>query len=175
MKNILIDRNKKNEVILLHITKHSDGTKMDGMYSLNTSCLLNTRCQKRKAIKGSICEKCFAFAQLNRYTNMQDPLEINTQLLTSSIIKKEYLPFINASIFRFESFGDLNNETQFINYLNICKKNKQTTFAIWTKNADIMGKVFNELGYKKPKNLIIIVSSLFLNDVFKTNGHPVNL
>ena len=156
----------------LFITMHSINTKMEGLQSINTSTRLNTRCRKNASVKGSVCEKCFAETYLNMRKHLNLNCEHNTQVLTDSIIPMEYLPFINQYVFRFESFGDLNNEIQFINYLNICYKNPQTTFAIWSKNPDIMDQVFNEMKYKKPNNLIIVISSLFLNVEFKLENMP---
>ena len=141
----------------IHITTHSG--KMKGMQSIGTTCKLNPTCAKNAKIKGSVCEKCYA----QRYTGMrkglENHLERNTKLLTSRVIPMDELPIVNACYFRFESFGDLHNTTQLISYFNICKKNPDTYFALWTKNPGIVKKVADQ----KPKNLQIIVSSLMLN------------
>lgn len=156
MKNLF----KKYE---LKLTLKHNG-KMRGIQSLSTSVLENKQCMKNAKIDGSICQKCFAIRQLNCFKkNFPDALKHNTQVLTSKIIPFEFLPQVNCMYFRFEAFGDLNNDIQFINYVNICNKNKHTTFALWTKNPQIIDDVFNNQGYKKPKNLIIIISSLFIN------------
>ena len=68
------------------------------------------------------------------YKNLNACLERNTKILTGRILKEAEIPMINASFFRFESFGDLINVTQVINYFHICKKNKHVHFALWTKN-----------------------------------------
>jgi hypothetical protein len=90
---------------------------------------------------------------------MSAAFERNADILTTRVLDKEELPLINACYFRFEAFGDLHNVTQVINYFNICKKNPDVHFALWTKNPGIIKEVANE----KPKNLVILVSSLFLN------------
>ena len=162
-KLLLLDEALKYE---LKLTLKHNG-KMKGLGSLSTSVLLNEQCKKNALIEGSICQKCYAIKQLKCFKkNFPEAMEHNTKILTSGIIPKKYLPVINFKYFRFEAFGDLNNTTQFINYINICNKNKSTNFAIWTKNPHIIDEVINELGYKKPKNLIIIVSSLFINNQF---------
>jgi hypothetical protein len=69
--------------------------------------------------------------------------------------------------FRFESFGDLNNAIQVINYFNICKKNPGVKFALWTKNPDYIAEAIRA-GHEKPENLNIVLSSLFLNKERKT-------
>ena len=146
----------------LKLTLNHTG-KMSGLQSLSTACTLNTRCQKYSKINGAICQKCYAQNMFKRYgENFNNAFEHNYRVLTKSIIPVEYLPKINSLYFRFEAFGDLQNTKQFINYLNICNHNPRTNFAIWTKNPDIIQKVFNS-GYEKPENLNILVSSLFIN------------
>ena len=74
-------------------------------------------------------------------------------------------------MFRFEAFGDIQNEIQVINYFNICDKNKHVNFALWTKNPAIISRTINN-GCKKPKNLQIVLSSHYLNketDIEKWN------
>lgn len=155
----------------LNITKHTEGTKMDSMLSLSTSVLLNENCKRNATVKGSICEKCYSHTMALRYKGLRENTTHNTEVLTSEIIPTECLPRINANIFRFEAFGDLNNETQFINYLNICEFNPRTQFSIWTKCPHIMKKVFDDMGYKKPSNLIILVSSLMINKALDINNY----
>lgn len=96
------------------------------------------------------------------YKDLEKNLASNTEILTTSIIDTEKLPFINAHSFRLEAFGDLNNATQVINYFNICKKNPFTMFALWTKNPFVIMNAIRK-GYKKPENLIVIYSSPFID------------
>lgn len=145
----------------LHITTNHTG-KMSGMYSLSTSVLLNENCKKRMENEDLVCHECFANAVTNRYKDLEKCLANNTELLTAGIIPENEIPFINAHSFRFEAFGDLNNMIQVVNYFNICKKNKKTTFALWTKNPWFVKEAI-EAGHKKPSNLVIIYSSPFLN------------
>lgn len=180
--NINIDTDLLKEIINkcnepknkeLHITWKHDG-KMEGMSSLSTSPLANFLCSKRCNIKGSICSHCYSMAMNKRYTNLQKALIANTEILNQLIDKKD-LPTINSKVFRFEAFGDLNTYNQCINYFNICNKNKGTTFSIWCKNIHIMSHVINDMGYKKPKNLIVIYSVSLLNhqiDINKITSNP---
>lgn len=156
---------KKNE--LLHITTNHTG-KMLGMQSLSTSCGTNPNCAKYSKIEGSICSHCYAQNMMKMYKNMSPCYERNAEVLTSRILTEEELPLINACYFRFEAFGDLNNTTQLINYFNICKKNPDVHFALWTKNPFIVKEVADQ----KPKNLVIIVSSLFLNKQINIENMP---
>ena len=164
MKTITMANSKKYNG--LHFTTNHNG-KMSGMASISTSVTTNERCKKNALIKGSICEKCFAAKQMKVFPTLESPLVKNQEILTSSILPIELLPIINVLYFRFEAFGDLNNDVQVINYFNMCKKNPQTKFALWTKNPDYIAKAI-KAGHEKPSNLIIVLSSLFINKERKT-------
>lgn len=148
----------------IHITKEHTG-KMIGMQSMSTSCKGNPNCAKYAQVEGSVCQKCYAMRMMKTYKNLGPCLEKNARILTSTILEGSEIPTINASYFRFEAFGDLINTTQLINYFNICKKNQDTHFAIWTKTPSIIDKAIKN-GNEKPNNLKIIVSSLFLNKIY---------
>ena len=135
---------------------------MSGMVSISTSVTTNDRCKKNAAIPGSICEKCFASKQMKIFPSMEKPMIRNQEILTSEILPEEKLPIINNLYFRFEAFGDLNNDIQVINYFNICYKNPGVKFALWTKNPDYIATAIAK-GYSKPENLNIVLSSLFIN------------
>ena len=145
---------------LHYTTKHTG--KMAGMASISTAVTTNERCKKNAQIPGSICEKCFAAKQMKIFPSMEKPMADNQRILTSEILPKEKIPIINNIYFRFEAFGDLNNETQVINYFRICYKNPKVKFALWTKNPDFIASAINA-GYEKPHNLNIVLSSLFIN------------
>ena len=146
----------------LHITTAHNG-KMDGMQSLSTSPLKNAQCNKNCKVCGSICENCFSRRQMRVFPTMEKPLAKNYEILTSEILPVYELPIINALYFRLEAFGDLASEIQVMNYFNICRANPYTRFALWTKNARFIKKTMDQ-GHKKPENLNIIYSSLFVND-----------
>lgn len=141
--------------------------KMHDIQSLSTSVLMNEQCKINSTIPGAICGKCYAIKQLKRYSNLDKKLERNTALLTTDILPVEALPVITSLYFRFEAFGDLNNAVQVVNYFNICKKNKYVHFALWTKNPRFIDQAMKEYNIKKPNNLNIIYSSLFLNKPVK--------
>lgn len=145
----------------IHVTnKH--GGKMEGMQSISTNCLSNARCLQRCKNGEAVCSHCFAMAQFKYRTNNVPAFEQNSRLLSESILPEWQLPHINALYFRFEAFGDLINENHIINYMNICRLNPQTKFALWSKNPDIIAKAISD-GHKKPDNLIIVYSSFRLN------------
>ena len=160
-KNTIITIDDCKEITGLHFTTKHNG-KMKGMQSLSTSSLCNKYCQAYSKDHKKVCYKCYAQTQMKCYTNMQKCFENNTRILTESVINKDYLPYINAAIYRLEAFGDVQNEIQVINYFNICKKNKHVKFALWTKNPGIINRTIKN-GNAKPKNLQIVLSSHYLN------------
>lgn len=147
----------------VYISDNMSG-KMSGFPSISTSVLKNKICQQRCKNANSICAHCFAVATVSRYTALEKHLEENTVVLTESVIDSEKLPKISFAVAmcRLESFGDLNNVTQVINYFNICRKNPHVHFALWSKNPFLIGLAI-AAGYEKPDNLNIIYSSPILN------------
>ena len=141
--------------------------KMNGIPALTTSCLKNKYCMQRAADTSTICSACYSVTALTsgRRNEAAAAYERNTDILTREIIPVDEWPVINAQYFRLESHGGLNNDIQFINYINFAARNQRTgcKFALWTKNPGIIERVFKD-GYSKPKNMIIICSSPFLNN-----------
>lgn len=136
--------------------------KMEGMQALSTSVKENILCRKKAACDALICSHCYANDQLTTQPNTAAKLARNTAILTHVLIPLEAMPLINAAFFRFEAHGDLNNETQVLNYFNLCVKNPHTHFALWTKNPWLIRNAI-AAGAVKPSNLIIIYSSPLTN------------
>ena len=107
---------------------------------------------------------------MKRYKNLNDALIRNAEILSTEILPFEVLPLTPTRFFRFESFGDLLNEYQVINYFNICYKNPETRFALWTKNPRIIDKVLQNSDLEKPENLQIVFSSPLINH--QANPNP---
>ena len=132
--------------------------KMEGITCLSTSNLCNKFCAARKNDPNSICSKCFADGTCKRYAALNKNMAINTEVLTTRLFEIDELPVINAMIFRFESFGDLNNALQCMNYFRLCKRNPGVRFALWTKNPNFVQQAI-DAGESKPENLVILLSS----------------
>lgn len=144
-------------------TKHSG--KMEGMQSFSTACSVNPICQARAKDPDSVCAHCYAMSLLAMRKNLDEKERRNLELMSSRIYNIEDMPIINACVFRLEAFGDLANVTQAANYFTLARANRNTTFALWTKNPDIIAAMMEETGMKKPRNLIIIYSSPKVNTV----------
>lgn len=165
-----------DELVIKKLYKNSiskGSGKMKGVNSISTSVLLNERCKKNAVIPGSICASCYAMRYAGFRSALRRKLELNTLLYTRVIVPVEWLPVVNDLIFRFESFGDLNNAIQAANYFNIARKNKNATFAQWSKNPDYIAAAI-AAGNEKPENVIIVYSSILKNVCNKdiTNRFP---
>lgn len=146
----------------IHFTLNHTG-KMTGMVSLSTSVIDNPICAARAKVKCSICEKCFAANMFKRYgKEFHDCFKRNTEILTTTVIPVNEWPILNYRFFRFESLGDIQKAVQVENYFNFAKRNPNTIFALWTKNPRFIDEAIRN-GNRKPKNIIIIQSSCFID------------
>ena len=137
--------------------------KMSGMLSLSTSPH-GERC-KANAERFEVCKHCYAKATDSRYPALHNKLMTNARVLQTTEIAPEKWIHIDWNSWRFvrlESFGDVNNITQVLNYFALCEANPHITFTVWTKNIDLYYAAIQN-GNPKPKNLIIIFSSPMLN------------
>ena len=176
---------KKFQQDVVRLSYNMSG-KMENVLSLSTNVHRNTRCMHRhNDCPSSICSHCFAVDTVNHYDSLHINLNHNTDALIDRIMTDEQTRDIAIEIlyaleknethkFRFESFGDLNNEIQAINYLAIVcdlailaeNHNYHVECALWTKNADYLVKGFQsfdeiEKGYIRTI-LNVLVSSTFV-------------
>ena len=145
------------------VSTHGKGTKLDGFRSLSTSPLMNPLCVGRHSNESLICHHCYSVTYNKLRQGLRDKLERNTAILTESVIEWEAIPYLNDKYFRIESFGDLQNVTQAINYLNLIRKNTDTQFAWWTKNPNFIRLALKELNIEKPHNVQIVLSACSIN------------
>lgn len=147
----------------LGICKNHTG-KMAGMISISTSTIENPFCAEMSKVVGSVCSHCYARLQFSYFPSMAGKYAESTIDLTTRILSWEEIPVINSAngTCRLESFGELNNEIQVINYFQICRKNPEINFALWTKRPDLIDNVIKS-GISKPENINIIWSTLMIN------------
>lgn len=166
------EKNKRYKILLnsLHIVEHRNTakrkSKLNGINSLSTSCLDNAFCVERMKNNDSICCHCYSATQQKTQLALQDVNIINGIILRNIVIPeyawKKYFPKEKLSkFFRIESFGDVQNKNQVLNYINFCNAFKRIHFAAWTKNTGIYHFSFMEAG--KPENLSFVVSSNNIN------------
>jgi hypothetical protein len=151
-----------------YITISDHQGKMTMIPSISTSKKLNENCQRMSCSDNCdcICKHCYADKTMAMYPNLAKALVNNTAILTRELtfdeIKEIAKYFLNTSIARFESFGDLNNEAQLINYIRIARAAKHTKFALFTKHYSIVKKYF-ESGKRFPDNVTLILSSPYID------------
>jgi hypothetical protein len=152
----------------VHFTTNHTG-KMKGFTSVSTSPEFNHNCQAKRGLLGTICQKCYSFVMQKRYKGLRAQLWKNSWILSNVLFDKSELPYIYSptGFFRFEAFADLMSEIQVVNYFNMALVNPHMKCAIWTKNPWIIKQAMKHYGIEKPENLVIILSSIFVNE--KTN------
>jgi hypothetical protein len=158
-----------NETDYITITEHQG--KMTLIPSISTNKKLNEQCMRMSCSENPdcICTHCYVDKTMAMYPRLEVSLTNNTEVLTkreltTSEIKAIANQFLNVSIVRFESFGDLNNETQLLNYIRLARAARHTRFALFTKQYQIVKKYF-ESGKRFPDNVTLILSSPYIDHV----------
>ena len=146
----------------IHVSDHMTG-KMLNVPSISTSCLDNPFCKARLENGIGICAHCFAETTLKMRPTVRRNMTDNFNLLTGEVLPEEVLPQFKpeTEIVRLESFGDVYNETQCVNYLHIVRKNPHAFFSVWTKNPKVWEHALAKT--PKPQNLNIVISSQEIN------------
>ena len=155
----------------LNITHHKSTvkrhSKLDGINSLSTCCLDCEYCLKRMLDPDSICSHCYSETQQKTQLALQDRNTINGIILRNIIIpvwawKKHFKREHLSKFFRIESFGDVANKTQAVNYINFMKAFPRIHFAVWSKNIGIWNFAFIQEG--KPANCSFVYSCNKVNN-----------
>lgn len=153
----------RSQFMTIHVTNHSDNTKMAGIQSIGTTSLCNPICQKRKEQCDGVCAHCYADSLCKMRKNLNEHLIQNYEKLTSRLLSPTEAAAVPVTslIARIESFGDVANVTQARNYLRIIRAHNWIQFGIWSKNFGIWHAAFKKEG--KPKNCTYVHSSMNLN------------
>lgn len=147
----------------IHISTKMQG-KMTGFHTLNTSPLDNMFCEAMSRNPDSVCHHCYSRRSLVTYAKVaRKPWKRNGKVLSDHIIADDDLPIVKKKYFRFQSHGELVNETHYINLINIAKKNPDSIFLLPTKRINIIRKH----GKMGAKNVLLSYSEPLKN-------HPVN-
>ena len=80
---------------LLKVSTNLRG-KMTGMTVITSACTNNPHCEKLAKIDGAICQHCYAQRSLSYMRGPREAYVKNGILLSSGIIPKEELPYVNA-------------------------------------------------------------------------------
>ena len=139
--------------------------KLIGIPALNTDTTSNKYCIKMSKTD-TICGSCYSWNMLKTFRKNSVPsFKRNSKFLSAEVHDPKYLLPVSSIIARFNGHGEIINEAHFINIINICKNQPNTTFTLWTKRKDIINKVCKD--YKLPKNLIMIYSNPVINTIMK--------
>ena len=152
----VVEKDKNREIF---ISTHAD--KMKWIPSINFWGTEARRfCLKNAENPDLICSKCYAIRK-----TLYQPGSMLSGMRNSYLLKK-YSPEpqkMNYQIFRFNSLGELSDTDEYVFMTEICKRNPETMFALYTKRLDIVEKA--ERGMNRPKNLIVIDSWPYVADV----------
>lgn len=150
-------------MVNIHVTNHSDGTKMEDIQSIGTTSLCNPICRKRKEVCGGICEHCYADALCKFRKSLNANLTENFEKLTSRLLTPAEVAAVPVTsiLARIESFGDVANVTQARNYIRIIRAHKWIHWGIWSKNDGIWHAAFKK--ERKPRNCTYVHSSMKVN------------
>ena len=150
----------------LKITKGTG--KLARMCSLNTNTASNPFCEAmhNSPDKRVICRTCYSLKALKTYRkNCAIAWQHNSDQLEFEL-QDWQLPRLNELYFRFDSHGELLNETHFLNLLRICEVNPKTTFALYTKRHKLVIRALKK--HSLPDNLILVYSNPFKDRI---TGH----
>lgn len=156
-----------DEVKLVSAVNVSELTgKLEGYFSVSTSVLMNKACQAHARIPGSICKDCYAAETASNRSAVAQALETNHIILNNFLISETAWATLQWKTTngdaRVEWGGDVETVTCARNYLRIIKTHPWLNFGVWTKNPGIWYAAFILEG-GKPKNMKLILSSLFVN------------
>jgi len=139
--------------------------KLEGIPALNTDTTSNEYCKKMSKTD-TICGSCYSWNMLKTFRKSAVPsFNRNSKFLSAEVHNPKYLLPVSAIVARFNAHGELINENHFINIINICKNQPNTTFTLWTKRKNIINKVCKN--YKLPKNLIMVYSNPVIDTIMQ--------
>jgi hypothetical protein len=150
----------------LKITKGTG--KLCGMCSLNTNTTTNAFCiaMHNSPDERVICKTCYSMRMLRTCRKNCAPAWQHNSDQLEFELQDWQLPRLNELYFRFDSHGELLNETHFLNLLRICEVNPKTTFALYTKRHKLVIRALEK--HSLPDNLILVYSNPFKDRV---TGH----
>ncbi len=149
----------------IHISEHKtrgikSSGKMDGLSSINVNPLSNPYCKAMNSCKDNVCHYCYSIYQLHTFRKgCVKPWENNSLTLSSRVLLDSEIPYINRSIVRYNSHGELINDNHFLNLCSIARLNSQTHFTLFTKRKEIVAKYIKRI----PNNMMLVYSSPKVN------------
>lgn len=152
------------------------GGKMKGVMGTSTNCHNCSFCQTiRKANNPRVvCSYCYAWEGLEFKPESRAMYGENGDILADRLMTDDEISkYVNESLHRFNSHGELENEIQLRNMYAICRASERAAigagvsspkFAIWTKRKPLVEAVARKYGEYPPANLAMVYSSIWLNE-----------
>ena len=143
------------------IAYHSSG-KIEGLHSLDTACRNNDFCPAMQAC-GDPCVICTYCYTLSMWDSATAAHAIIGEILSQVEFTREEAALVPVPglIVRYNSDGEIINETHARNLIRIAAAHQLTTFAVWTKRPALLNQAITEEG--KPGNLVCGISSIRIN------------
>jgi len=139
--------------------KDSGKSKMEKMFSFNTSTLANPFCQKMKTNSLLVCARCYAWTlELFRKKRIH-PCYLNNSNQVTRLWKDFEIPQLTYDILRFNAFGELLDKIHYHNLISMVDANPDTMFTLWTKRLDLVN--YRTMTHRD--NLIYVFSTWRLN------------
>lgn len=128
---------------ILNVAYHQGG-KIEGIYSIDSTA---TNCSYCKAMRAAakniikhICNYCYDYAQEHSFKgrNVLNRHTLNMIILSAVEFTDAELATLNIiGLCRFNSSGDIQNNTMALNYFRIAKNNPHCKFSLWAKFENI--------------------------------------
>lgn len=135
--------------------------KLAGFFAINFNPQTCHFCNKMRSIEGTVCTHCYSHKMMRTSrVNCNAAWSHNAHIMSRVLHDQELPRFPLDAVVRFLAHGDMDNVTQLINFIQIARVNPLTHFALWTKRTDLVAEAFAV--YKKPDNLTLIQSSVFI-------------
>lgn len=139
---------------MVYLTKHEG--KLTGLQSISTSEMMNPFCRRMNASANSqcVCTHCYGFALEKCRPSLRTKLAKNYAVLSTRRFAEIEEP--ETELVRISSFGEIINWRHAESVMNYVMRHPATTFAWWTKRADILSAV---MPVEKPANCTFVYSS----------------
>ena len=165
LKKSVIDHDDRVKLLSVYNVSYHDTGKIELMHSCDSSCNNCSFCktirEKGKDNPFVICNYCYDDAQEKRWKAVKDRHGLNLLIMKSvrfTVDELATLPI--GSLCRINSSGDIDNDIQAENMLNIAFSHPSTRFGLFTKNVSPVIRATDKLG--KPANMKYIQSSILI-------------
>lgn len=160
-----LTHNDRMNLLKVYQVPYHDSGKIETMYSCDSSCSNCSFCQQvREKMKDNpfcICNYCYDKAQETRWANVKNRHGLQLMIMSSVLFTVEELATLRIEfVCRFNSSGDIENETHARNYIRIAKSHPGVRFTLFAKNTAPVIRATDAEG--KPDNLIYMQSSLLI-------------